>query len=303
MIDIENNELVEDFKNYLLKEKKYSNNTVESYIRDIKILLLSFNKKIEDISKKDIDNYILDIIPVLDSSTINRKIASIKNFFKFLNLIKGYLNVADELESLKRKKRLPKYLSISEVDKLLNIPLNNVFDYRNKAMLELLYATGLRASEIINIDTTNIDLFNMVVKVNGKGNKERIIPIGRTAIKYLKIYLNEYRSKLFVKNKKISDKVFLNNHGTGMTRQGLYKMLKEVSLKAGINKEITPHILRHSFATHLVECGADIRSVQELLGHENVETTEIYTHLANEFIEENYKKYFKRSTKEEIKNV
>ena len=298
MIDIENNELVEDFKSYLKHEKGYSTNTVESYIRDVRIFLLALGKDVDDISKNDIDDYILEVLPVLDSSSINRKLASIKSFFKYLSLFRGFVNVAEDIESLKRKQRLPKYLTINEVDRLLNIKLETTFDYRNKAMLELLYATGLRASEIINLDTTNVDLVNMVVRVHGKGNKERIVPISKMAIKYLALYLMDYRSMLFVKKKKACDKLFLNNHGDGLTRQGLYKILKELSVNAGIDKDITPHVLRHSFATHLIECGADLRSVQELLGHENAETTEVYTHIANNVIAENYNKYFNRNKKE-----
>ena len=200
---------------------------------------------------------------------------------------------------LKRKKSLPKYLSIEEVDKLLNIKLETAFDYRNKTMLEVLYATGLRASELINLDLINVDTNNMVLNVYGKGSKERIVPLSKVAVKYLDLYINNYRNLLFVKKQKPTDALFLNNHGSRITRQGLYKMITDISKKQGIDKEITPHVLRHSFATHLIECGADIRSVQELLGHENVETTEIYTHLANNFIKNNYNDFFNRSKKEE----
>ena len=165
-------------------------------------------------------------------------------------------------------------------------------------MLEVLYATGLRASELTNLDINNVDLVNMVINVFGKGSKERIVPLSKIAVNYLDLYLNKYRSMLFVKNQKPTDALFLNNHGKRITRQGLYKMIQEIAKKQGIDKEITPHTLRHSFATHLIEYGADIRSVQELLGHENVVTTEIYTHLANNFIKENYNEYFNRSKKE-----
>ena len=183
-------------------------------------------------------------------------------------------------------------------EKLLDIKLENAFDYRNKTMLEVLYATGLRASELVNLDIMNIDLNNMIINVYGKGSKERIVPLSKIAVNYLDLYLNKYRSMLFVKNQKPTDAVFLNNHGKRITRQGLYKMIGEVAKKQGIDKEITPHVLRHSFATHMIECGADIRSVQELLGHENIVTTEVYTHLANNFIKNNYNEYFNRSTKE-----
>ena len=298
MIEIDNKEFLDDFSNYLKIDKNYSDNTIESYIRDIRFFLKYINKDIEDISKKDIEKYILHILPEYNESSVNRMIASIKSFYKYLSIYKGFINVAEDIESLKRKKALPKYLSISEVDKLLDIKLETPFDYRNKTMLELLYATGLRASELINLDINNIDLNNMVVNVYGKGSKERIVPLSKIAVNYLDMYINNYRNQLFVKNQKPTDALFLNNHGQRITRQGLFKMIKEVGKVQGIDKEITPHVLRHSFATHLIECGADIRSVQELLGHENVVTTEIYTHLANNFIKNNYNEFFNRSVKE-----
>ena len=174
MIEIYNKEFVDDFIDYLKIDKNYSKNTLESYLRDIRFFLEYENKKIDDITKKDIDNYILHAMPNYNESSLNRIIASIKSFFKYLSIYKGYINVAEDVECLKRKKSLPKYLSIEEVDKLLDINLETAFDYRNKAMLELLYATGLRASELINLDINNIDLNNMVVNVYGKGSKERI---------------------------------------------------------------------------------------------------------------------------------
>ena len=298
MIEIDNKEYINDFENYLRIDKNYSDNTLESYIRDIRFFLEYAGKSIEDIGRKDIDNYIIHILPTYNESSVNRIIASIKSFFKYLSIYKGFINVAEDVSSLKRRKSLPKYLSIEEVDKLLDIQIENAFDYRNKTMLEVLYATGLRASELINLDINNIDIANMIVNVYGKGSKERIVPLSKIAVSYLNSYINNYRQLLFVKNQKPTDALFLNNHGQRITRQGLYKMIADVAHKQGIDKEITPHVLRHSFATHLIECGADIRSVQELLGHENVVTTEIYTHLANNFIKDNYNEYFNRSTKE-----
>ena len=289
MIEIDNKELVDDFKDYLRIDKNYSENTIESYIRDITSFLEYTNKEILDISKKDIDNYVLHILPNYNESSINRIIASIKSFYKYLSIYKGYINISEDVESLKRKKTLPKYLSIEEVDKLLDIKLETPFDYRNKAILELLYATGLRATEVVN--------------VYGKGSKERIVPLSHVCVNYLDLYINKHRSKLFVKKQKPTDSLFLNNHGNRMTRQGLYKIIGEIAKTKNINKEITPHVLRHSFATHLIECGADIRSVQELLGHENVVTTEIYTHLADNFVKDNYNEYFNRSKKESDANV
>lgn len=303
MIEIDNKEYIDDFGDYLRIDKNYSANTIESYIRDIRNFLEYTDREILDISKKDIDNYILHVLPKYNENSINRIIASIKSFFKYLSIYKGFINVSEDVESLKRKKTLPKYLSIEEVDNLLDIKLVTPFDYRNKTILELLYATGLRATELINLDLINIDISNMVVKVYGKGSKERIVPLSKIAVNYLDLYINKYRPMMFVKNQKPTDALFLNNHGQRMTRQGLYKIIGEIARIKKIDKEITPHVLRHSFATHMIECGADIRSVQELLGHENVVTTEIYTHLANNFIKENYNEYFNRSIKEDGNNV
>ena len=298
MIEIYNKEFIDDYKTYLKVDKNYSSNTIESYIRDIVSFLEYNNKKIDDITKKDIDNYILHILPNYNENSVNRSIAAIRSFYKYLSLFKGFINVSEDITSLKRKKALPKYLSIEEVDRLLDIPLETAFDYRNKTMLEVLYATGLRASELINLDTTNVDLVNMTIKVNGKGSKERIVLLSKIAVNYLDMYINNYRNQLFVKKQKPTDALFLNNHGNRITRVGLYKMIGNIAKMQGIDKEITPHTLRHSFATHMIECGADIRSVQELLGHENVITTEVYTHLANNVIKNNYNEYFNRSKKE-----
>lgn len=303
MIGIDNKEIIDDFSSYLKLEKNYSVNTIDSYIRDIRYFLDYVKKEIINITKKDIEEYINNNLENYTESSLNRIIASIKGFFKYLSLYKGYVNISEDVESLKRKKTLPKYLSVEEVDKLLDIDLNTPFDYRNKAMLELLYATGLRASELINLDIQNIDLVNMVVNVYGKGSKERIVPLSKIAVNYLDIYLRNYRELLFVKKNNPKDILFLNNHGKRMTRQGLYKIIGKIAKEKNINKEITPHVLRHSFATHMIEYGADVRSVQELLGHENVITTEVYTHLANNFIKNSYNEYFNRSSKEDDNNV
>lgn len=295
MIGIENKEYIEDFITYLKIDKHYSDNTIDSYERDLREFLVYTNKEIIDVTKKDIDNYVLFIIQKYNENTINRIISSIRSFYKYLSIYKGFINISEDVECLKRRSRLPKYLTIEEVDKLLNINLDTPFDYRNKAILETMYSTGLRASEVISLELQNVDLDNMVIKVLGKGSKERIVPLNNVSIKYLKLYIEEYREKLFVKSHPRSDILFMNNHGMKMTRQGLYKIIGKIASEKNIDKKITPHILRHSFATHLIECGADIRSVQELLGHENVITTEVYTHLASNIIKENYNEYFNRS--------
>lgn len=287
---------VEDYLLFLKTEKKLGDNTINSYMLDLEDFFKTFNGSIESCTKKDILAYI-STINGLEVSTVNRHISSLKSFFNYLvdeSIIK--VSPMEEVSSLKKAKKLPKYLSISEVDKLLNIPLNSEFDYRNKAMLELMYATGLRVSELVSIEYSNIDFENSIIRINGKGKKERIIPLGEVASYYLKVYLNDYRSKLLKRN--TYNQVFLNNHGKPITRQGFNYILENIRELTGITKEITPHVLRHSFATHLLEGGADIRSIQEMLGHENISTTNIYTEVVNDVLRSNYEMYHNRSHKE-----
>lgn len=287
---------VEDYLLFLKTEKKLGDNTINSYMLDLEDFFKTFNGSIESCTKKDILAYISSING-LEVSTVNRHISSLKSFFNYLvdeSIIK--VSPMEEVSSLKKTKKLPKYLSISEVNKLLNIPLNSEFDYRNKAMLELMYATGLRVSELVSIEYSNIDFENSIIRINGKGKKERIIPLGEVASYYLKVYLSDYRSKLLKRN--THNQVFLNNHGKPITRQGFNYILENIRELTGIEKEITPHVLRHSFATHLLEGGADIRSIQEMLGHENISTTNIYTEVVNDVLRSNYEMYHNRSHKE-----
>ena len=287
---------VEDYLLFLKTEKKLGDNTINSYMLDLEDFFKTFNGSIESCTKKDILAYISSING-LEVSTVNRHISSLKSFFNYLvdeSIIK--VSPIEEVSSLKKTKKLPKYLSISEVDKLLNIPLNSEFDYRNKAMLELMYGTGLRVSELVSIEYSNIDFENSIIRINGKGKKERIIPLGEVASYYLKVYLSDYRSKLLKRN--TYNQVFLNNHGKPITRQGFNYILENIRELTGIEKEITPHVLRHSFATHLLEGGADIRSIQEMLGHENISTTNIYTEVVNDVLRSNYEMYHNRSHKE-----
>ena len=287
---------VEDYLLFLKTEKKLGDNTINSYMLDLEDFFKTFNGSIESCTKKDILAYISSING-LEVSTVNRHISSLKSFFNYLvdeSIIK--VSPMEEVYSLKKAKKLPKYLSISEVNKLLNIPLNSEFDYRNKAMLELMYATGLRVSELVSIEYSNIDFENSIIRINGKGKKERIIPLGEVASYYLKVYLSDHRSKLLKRN--TYNQVFLNNHGKPITRQGFNYILENIRELTGIEKEITPHVLRHSFATHLLEGGADIRSIQEMLGHENISTTNIYTEVVNDVLRSNYEMYHNRSHKE-----
>lgn len=279
------------FKTYLLIDKKYSNNTIVSYENDLKKFEHYSKKKINDISKQDIMNVLKKLQEEnLSNSSINHFVTTLRTFYKFLiinNIVKE--NIMDFISSPKREKHLPRVLSENEIDKLLNIPLTDHYSYRNKAILELMYATGLRVSELINLKVNDIDLNMAILKTIGKGSKERIIPLGDYALNYLKIYINEYRSLLIKKD--LNDYLFLNNHGNKLTRQGLFKILNKLAREQDIKAEISPHTLRHSFATHLLNGGADLRSIQELLGHSDISTTQIYTHVSNQKLNEDYHKF------------
>ena len=288
-----------DYIDYIKYEKKLSEETIKNYKYDLK----QFNtyikeNNITDINKiktKDIENY-LKHLRNLNSKTISRKITSINNFFIFLLKEKRIdHNPCEFIDRPKLNKTLPDTLSEKEVESLLNIPLNTIYDYRNKAMLEILYGCGLRISELVNLTTRDVDFENAIIRCIGKGSKERITPINDYVIYYLKEYLE--RRTLLIK-KETTDYLFLNNHGKKMTRQGFFKNLQKILKEKGITKYISPHTLRHSFATHLLNGGADLRSVQILLGHSDISTTKIYTHISNEKVKKDYKNFHPRSNKE-----
>lgn len=288
-------ERIEDFIVYLRIDKKYSENTIEAYHHDLMRYYKYVNevehKDFSAIKKKEIKNYLNYLNDSgLDQRTVSRNISSIRSFYKFL-LIEKYIktNPSDLLELPKRKKTLPKVLSMEEIDRLLDIPLTDPYSYRNKAMLELMYATGLRVSELMNLKIHDVDLSMAYVRTVGKGGKERVIPIGDIALEALKTYMEEYRSLLL--KGKVTDALFLNNHGVGMTRQGFFKILKKLAKEKNIKTPFSPHTLRHSFATHLLNNGADLRSIQELLGHSDISTTQIYTHISNQRLKENYQNF------------
>ena len=286
-----NKEILTKYHTYLLTVKFLNiETTINSYILDIYKYLEYINLDYDKTDNPDIYKY-LKFLEDNDYSiySVVRKISSIKSFYNFL-FTENIYKINLDIERPKFYKKLPHTLTIDEVDKLLNIELKTAYDYRNKAMLELMYATGLRVSELINLTPLNINLEKQIVRCYGKGNKERIVPIGSTACKYLKLYLEEYRLSL-TKNT-ICDNLFLNNHGKKLTRQGFFKNLKTIAEKQGITENITPHMLRHSFATHLLNNGADLRSIQLMLGHENISTTGIYTNVSTEKIKENYDLYY-----------
>lgn len=288
-----NNIYISDFLSYLEVEANYSKNTINSYENDLnKFEEYYKSKDLLKITSKDIEKYI-QTLSDLAPTTVSHNISSLKTFYSyFLKQVRISNNPTDGIKSPKLGIHLPTYLTIDEVNKLLDIEVTDAFSSRNKAILELMYATGLRISEVISLEFKNIDYDECIIRVMGKGSKERIVPVNDYAIKYLKEYINNYRPEL-VKNE-INNYIFLNNHGRMLTRQGIFKMIKNYAALKNIKKTIGPHTLRHTFATHLLENGADLRVIQELLGHSDISTTQIYTHLTKEALHNEYKKYFPR---------
>lgn len=293
----------ENFINYCEYEKGLSANTLKSYNYEINLYQTYLEDKfsiidIEKVSKEDIESYLkYCYLKNEDSKTISHKITTIYNFHNYLlreKVIKD--NQAEFIDRPKLAKHLPYTLTVKEIDKLLDIALVTVFDYRDKAMLELMYGTGLRVSELVSLTVYDVDFYNAFLRIKGKGSKERIVPINNASLKYLKLYLD--RRCLLLK-KKTSDELFLNARGEGISRQGFFKNLKKILAKKGMPTNISPHSLRHSFATHLIENGADLRSVQTMLGHSDITTTKIYTHISNEKVTKDYLINHPRAKKEE----
>lgn len=282
---------IEDFESYLLLEKKYSKNTIVSYQNDLskfKEHFIKEKKTLKSLDNNDLKAYVQSINKSMSAKSVSRNISTLKSFYKFL-MIEKYVNKSPltNVVNPKVKKELPKVLSEEKVIKLLDFQITDNYGYRNKAMLELMYSSGLRVSELINLKMTDVDLELEVVRIFGKGSKERIIPLGAYASLALKDYITYYRGSLL--KKKNSDYLFLSSRGDKMTRQAFFKILKKIAKEQGIKTEFSPHTLRHSFATHLLKHGADLRSIQELLGHSDVSSTQIYTHISNEKLKENYK--------------
>ena len=282
-------DVLEEFKKYLFIDRHYSDNTINSYMNDLKIFMGYLEKKklnFKNVKDEDIKNY-LKYIYSKDERTKAHQISVLRSFYKFL-ILEKYIDDSPmtNIDLPKLSKKLPKVLNVDEVDMLLDISLNDMYDYRNKAMLELMYGSGLRVSELIELKLEDVDINNSLVRTMGKGRKMRIVPFGEYARVALDLYINEYRNQFF--KREVSEYLFLNNHGKKMTRQGFFKIIKKLALEKGIKKEISPHVLRHSFATHLLNGGADLRSIQEMLGHSNLSTTEIYTNISREEIKKKY---------------
>ena len=287
---------IKDYINYIYIEKKLSKNTKEAYEKDL-ILFANFlnNKSILSITTNDIKNYIKYLNDTSKKDkTIARKIVSIRTFFDYLMKEKLIsINPCEKIETPKIRKTLPKTLNEKEVLKLLSIKPKTAKEYRNKAMIELMYATGLRVSELVNLEINDINLIDDYVRVYGKGKKERIIPMTDITVEIMDEYINVYRNSLL--KGYLTDKVFISSYGKGITRQGFFKIIKKQAKEVGIEKDFSPHTLRHSFATHLLENGADLRSIGEMLGHENIKTTQIYTHLSNSKKRKDYEDYHPRN--------
>tara|TARA_B100001093_G_scaffold12347_1_gene11438 strand:- start:1637 stop:2539 length:903 start_codon:yes stop_codon:yes gene_type:complete len=286
------------FLNSLIIEKGLSKNTVQSYENDIFQLFkwnLSKNKKkITEIKRFDSTQYISFLFNKnLKSTTVNRKISSLKTFFNYL-LKRKIIEVNPFADQIMPKKplSLPKSISEEDVIKLLNAPKKRtLIGLRDRAMLELLYASGVRISELVNIKFSDLDLERNIIKVFGKGSKERLVPFGEDAAQWIGAYIDERK-----KNKDLASikYIFLNNRGSKISRYAFWHRLKEYCLEIGLKKDVSPHTLRHAFATHLLNRGADLRSVQVLLGHSDLSTTQIYTHIAKKRLSELVKKHHPR---------
>lgn len=292
--------LIDEFIYYLTVERGLAENTLESYARDLRNYRKFLKKQgISDIKATTKTNVMAYLLALRKegkaTSTVSRHLAALKSFYQYLFRERHIdHNPTTNLESPKLEKKLPRVLSVDEVELLLNqAKLNEPAGTRDKAMLELLYATGIRVSELISLDVDHVNLQMGYVRCFGKGSKERIIPLGSMAKKYVEEYLKRGRVKLI--KSKDEKSLFVNHHGRRLTRQGFWKIIKKYAREAGINKDITPHTLRHSFATHLLENGADLRSVQEMLGHADITTTQIYTHLTKARLKEVYSKTHPRA--------
>lgn len=293
---------IEDFIHYLVVERGLAPNTIESYKRDL-VKYAEYLKKVETVSSFEevTREHIIAFMRYMvengkSSKTIARHVASIRSFHQFL--LREHIVDKDpsvHIETPQVERTLPKVLSPDEVEALLTAPDESTpFGRREKAMLELLYATGIRVTELMNLNVEDVHMTMGFVRCIGKGDKERIVPMGKMASEALQKYIEEGRPKLLKRNQK-EEALFLNHHGRRLTRQGFWKILKKLALSAQIEKELTPHTLRHSFATHLLENGADLRAVQEMLGHADISTTQIYTHVTKKRLKDVYNEFHPRA--------
>lgn len=298
--------ILKDFLNHLRGERNLAKNTIRSYSIDL-------NRYIDFLKERQISkpesikiSYLYDYIDILNkiplaSSSIARNFSSIRMLHEFM-MNEGYVkkDITENIISPKIPKRLPKVLTINEIEKILNvIDVTKILGIRDRAMLELLYACGLRISELLKLRLLAVFFENGWIRIFGKGNKERIIPFGKEAKRWLKKYIDYFRPELKKKNiLKAEDFIFLNIRGGPLSRMGVWKIIQKHVKSAGIYKNVSPHTFRHSFATHLLEGGADLRAVQEMLGHSDISTTQIYTHLDRDYLKEIHKTFHPREREE-----
>lgn len=285
--------LIKQFESYLKLERSLSSNSVEAYVHDIVKLrqfleISNINVSPQKVESGHIQGFLKFVNELgMTPHTQARVLSGVKSFFKFLLLEEEITDDPSTLiEAPKLGRKLPDTLSFPEIESLLHaIDLSTPEGARNRAMLETLYSSGLRVTELVELRRSNVFFDIGFLKVLGKGNKERLVPIGKDAMKFIKIYLDDIRCHIAVK-KEFENFVFLNRRGSKLSRIMVFKIIKALALEAGIKKSISPHTFRHSFATHLIEGGADLRAVQEMLGHESITTTEIYTHLDRDYLKQ-----------------
>jgi len=294
---------VNEFKNYLKLERSLSNNSIDAYLLDIKKLTsfisenYSTSLSIENINVSIIESFIKYLFKS-ESSTYSqaRIVSGLKSFFNYLLLEEKIdINPMELIDAPKLVRKLPETLSIQEIEIIIDaIDLDSKEGIRNKAILETLYSCGLRVSELVNLKVQNLFLDIGFIKILGKGMKERLVPIGTKAAECISLYMNEYRTNINI-SEGFEGYLFINRRGKNLTRNMIFIIVKDLVKKADLNKNISPHTFRHSFATHLIEGGADLRAVQEMLGHESITTTEIYTHLNKNYLKEVVNKFHPRS--------
>ena len=291
-----------EYKNFLKLERSLSKNSISSYINDVKKLIQFLEIKntqisCNEISSKTISEFLIHIYKLgVSSYTQARIISGLKSFFSYLLIEdKISINPMELVESPKLIRKLPDTLTLDNIEKILEeIDLSTYEGTRNRAIIETLYSCGLRVSELVNLSIQNLFLDIGFIKVLGKGSKERLVPIGKHAVKYIAIYVKEHRNSMKIKDGH-EGYLFLNRYGRKLSRNMIFIIVKELSKKIKLNKNISPHTFRHSFATHMIEGGADLRAVQEMLGHESITTTEIYTHLNNDYLRQVVKEFHPRS--------
>jgi len=281
---------VQQFLNFLMSEKNASPHTVKNYQIDLRVFFDFLKQKpVSEITYLDIRAFLADLkMQGFSKSTMSRKLACVRSFFKFLareNVLTG--NPASGIATPKRDKRLPSFLNDDEILKLLEAPSKSTWEERrDKAILETLYSSGLRVSELVGLNHEDLDIGGGLVRIRGKGKKERIVPVGRMALEAIQTYIQKRSPKPC--NEPIKKPLYINRLGSRLTDRSIRRVILKYTKRIALNKEVSPHMLRHSFATHLLDRGADLRSVQELLGHENLSTTQIYTHVTTKRLKEAY---------------